>query len=334
MKFFITGATGFIGGCLARQLREAGHDVVALVRSYSKAGELLKLGATVSEGDITDKHSMRPPMAGVDGVFHVAAWYKIGARDKRFAYDTNVEGTRLVLELVKELSIPKCVYTSTLAVFSDTHGQRVDESYRHNGPWLSEYDRTKWLAHYKVAEPMMRAGLPLVIVQPGAVYGPGDTSAIHIMFRDYLRRRLPLLPKQVAYSWGHVDDTARGHLLAMEKGHTGESYIIAGPPHTLIETLQVAESITGVKAPRIHASAGMMRAMSRAMSVVERAIPLPPTFTTEGLRVLAGVTYLGNSAKAERELGFTARPLEVGLPETLRHEMQILGMKERAKMPG
>jgi len=171
----------------------------------------------------------------------------------------------------------------------------------------------------------MRAGLPLVIVQPGAVYGPGDTSAIHTMFRDYVRRRLPLLPKQVAYSWGYVDDTARGHLLAMEKGRTGESYIIAGPAHTLIETLQVAERITGVKAPRIHAGPGAMRAMSRAMSVVERAIPLPPTFTSEGLRVLAGATYLGNSAKAERELGFTARPLEVGLRETLEHEMQMLG---------
>jgi len=324
MKFFITGATGFIGGYLTRQLREAGHDVVALVRSYSKAGELLKLGVTVSEGDITDKHSMRPPMTGVDGVFHVAAWYKIGARDKRFAYDTNVEGTRLVLELVKELGIPTCVYTSTLTVFSDTHGQRVDESYRHDGPWLSEYDRTKWIAHYQVAEPMMRAGLPVVIVQPGAVYGPGDTSALGAMFRDYLSRRLPLLPEQVAYSWGHAEDTAHGHLLAMEKGRAGESYIIAGPAHTLIETLDMAERITGVKAPRIHASPGMMRAMSRVMGVVERAIPLPPTFTSEGLRVLAGVTYLGNSAKAERELGFTARPLEEGLRETLEYEMRLL----------
>jgi len=326
MKYFITGATGFIGGRLTRQLREAGHDVVALVRSYNKAGELLKLGVTVSEGDITDKHSMRPPMTGADGVFHVAAWYKIGARDKRFAYDTNVEGTRYVLELVKELGVPKCVYTSTLAVFSDTHGERVDENYRHNGPWLSEYDRTKWLAHYKVAEPMMREGLPLVIVEPGAVYGPGDTSALGAMFRDYLRRRLPLLPEQVAYSWGHVEDTARGHLLAMEKGRPGESYIIAGPTHTLIEALQIAERITGIKAPRLHAGPVAMRAMSRVMSVVERAFPLPPTFTSEGLRVLAGVTYLGNSAKAERELGFTARPLEAGLGETLPYEMRLMGM--------
>ncbi len=88
----------------------------------------------------------------------------------------HVQGTRNVLELMRELDIPRGVYTSTLAVFSDTKGRLVDETYRHNGPWLSLYDRTKWLAHYRVAEPMIRQGLPLVIVQPGLVYGPGDTS--------------------------------------------------------------------------------------------------------------------------------------------------------------
>jgi len=112
-------------------------------------------------------------------VFHMAAWYKVGAKDKSQAELVNVEGTRNVLEVMKELKIAKGVYTSTLAVFSDTKGRVVDETYRHHGPFLSEYDRTKWKAQVEVAEPMMKAGLPLVIVMPGLVYGPGDIAQAH-----------------------------------------------------------------------------------------------------------------------------------------------------------
>src|SRR5512138_2972529 len=147
MKYFITGATGFLGGVLARQLREAGHEVNASIRDPGKANELQSLGVTLFKGDVTDKESMRAAMQGVDGVYHVAGWYKIGARDKRDGERVNVQGTRNVLELMKELRIPKGVYTSTLAINSDTHGQKVDENYRFIGRHLSEYDRTKAAAH-------------------------------------------------------------------------------------------------------------------------------------------------------------------------------------------
>ncbi len=127
MRYFITGATGFIGGTIARQLIEAGHQVIALVRTPSKSTELAKLGAELHPGDITDKESMRAPMNGADGVFHIAAWYKIGLRDSSMAEHLNVDGTRNVLELMRDLNIPKGVYTSTLAVFGDTHGKMADE---------------------------------------------------------------------------------------------------------------------------------------------------------------------------------------------------------------
>jgi len=325
MKYFITGATGFIGGRVARQLIDAGHEVIALVRSKSKAQDLANLGVTLAEGDITDKESMRGPMTGVDGVYHIAAWYKIGTRDKSAAEKINVEGTRNVLELMRELNVPKGVYTSTLAVNSDTGGKVVDESYYFAGEHLSEYDRTKWRAHYEVALPMMKAGLPLVIVQPGVNYGPGDTSAIGGVLRQYLQGKLPIVPDKTAYSWAHVDDTARGHIQAMEKGRTGECYFIAGPVHTLADALLTAERITGVKAPRIKAAPGMLRAMSALVGLMEKVVPMPGPYSSETLRVSAGVTYLGNSAKAERELGFTARPLEEGLRETLAYEMKLLG---------
>jgi nucleoside-diphosphate-sugar epimerase len=325
MRYFVTGATGFIGGRVARQLVEAGHTVVTLARRPEQAGELATLGIEVRKGDITEKVTLREPMGGVDGVFHIAGWYKIGLRDRTPGWRINVDGTRNVLETMRDLGIPKGVYTSTLAVFSDTHGRVPDETYRYTGPHLSEYDRTKWAAHYRVAEPMMQAGLPLVIVQPGLTYGPGDTSQVHTTFVEYLRRRLPIIPRKTAFCWSHVDDAARGHILAMEKGQTGQSYIIAGPPHTLAEALSLAERITGIPAPRLQAPPFLFSSMAAAAGLVERFATLPESYSAEGLRIIAGVTYLGSNAKARRELGFAPRPLEEGLREYLEYERAHLG---------
>ncbi len=327
MKYFLTGATGFIGERVAQQLLKAGHEVVALVRSPHKAKYLDALGITIAQGDLTDKNSMRAPMHGVDGVFHLAAWYKVGAKDKSPAQRINVDGTRNVLELMREFDIPKGVYTSTLAVFSDTRRKMVDETYRYDGPHLSAYDRTKWEAHYEVAVPMMKNGLPLVIVQPGAVYGPGDKSLIAETFTQFLKGRLPMVPKETAFCWAHVDDIAHAHILAMEKGRVGQSYIIAGPCHTLEETLTMASKISGKKVPRIRVGPPVLRGMAALMSVVEKIIPLPPSYTSESLRVSAGSTYLGDNSKARTELGYAPRALEQGLRETLLPMMHELGME-------
>ena len=327
MRYFVTGATGFVGGRVARQLIEAGHSVAAVVRDPAKAHDLAALGVEVQRGDVTDKASMRASMTGADGVFHIAGWYKIGARDKSPGVAVNVEGTRNVLELMRDLNIPRGVYTSTLAVFSDTHGRLVDESYRYDGPHLSEYDRTKWVAHYAIADPLIAAGLPLVIVMPGLIYGPGDTSSARTTLVRYLRRRLPVVPAGTAFCWAHVDDVARAHLLAMERGTPGQSYIVAGPRHTLIDALETAQQITGVPAPRLHVSPTILRGAAGVMGLVERVVPLSDEYSSEYLRVSAGTTYLGDNARARRELGYAPRPLREGLEETLRHEMRLLGMR-------
>jgi nucleoside-diphosphate-sugar epimerase len=134
MKYFVTGATGFVGGAVTRQLVANGNQVVAVARSPEKAGDLSDLGVEVHPGDVTEKESLRAPMQGVDGVFHIAGWYKIGVKDKRPAQEINVDGTRNVLELMKELNIARGVYTSTLAINSDTRGRVVDETYEYRGP--------------------------------------------------------------------------------------------------------------------------------------------------------------------------------------------------------
>ena len=331
MKYFVTGATGFIGGKLANALIARGHEVVALVRTPSKAQHLAQKGIVLAEGDITDKESMRAPMTGVDGVFHVAAWYKVGAKSD-MAYDINVVGTRNVLELMRELNIPKGVYTSTLAVFGNTKGKLPDENFYFDPQqetFVTVYDETKWRAHYEVAVPMMQQGLPLVIVQPGLVYGVGDTSAVADALRQYLTGKLPMMPQETAFMWAHFDDVVEGHILAMEIGTVGESYIIAGEYATFIEAIKLAEDITGIPAPKMTATPAMLKAMSAIMGVVNVVVPLEGQYHPETLRAMAGATYLGDNSKAKRELGYKPRPLREGLRETLEHMMREMGIQPK-----
>lgn len=326
-RYFVTGATGFLGGALVRRLRAEGHDVVALVRHPGRAGALTALGVTVAEGDITDRTTMTGPMAGADGVFHCAAWYHLGVRDKSVAYAANVEGTRNVLEAMRQAGVPRGVYTSTLAVFSDTRGRLVDETYHHSGPFISEYDRTKWLAHYEVAVPMIRRGLPLVILQPGVIYGPGDHSAVHDAWAGLLTGRLTMVPEGTAYCWAHVDDVAEAHVLAMEKARLGESYIVAGPRHSFVEAVGMAARIAGVPPPRRKVSPRVLRAVAAVLRPVDRVVPLAGQFSPEYLSAIAGTTYIGDNAKARRELGYAPRPLEVGLVGTMAWEQAELARR-------
>jgi nucleoside-diphosphate-sugar epimerase len=265
-------------------------------------------------------------MEGVDGVFHAAAWYKVGARaDVHRAYEINVEGTRHVLEVARELHIPKIVYTSTVAVFGDTHGQLVDESYFAKGPFVTEYDRTKWIAHYEVALPMIEAGLPLTIAMPGIVYGPGDTSGIHSTLVQLLRGRLFATPRGVSFAWGYVEDIARGLRQAMDVGRAGDSYLLTGPVHTFEDAFDLAARIAGRRRPLLHPRPVIMRGMAALAGLLERWDVHPP-LAAETLRLMAGTTWIASSSKAEKELGFTARPLEEGLRHTIEHELRQLGM--------
>ncbi len=329
-RYFVTGATGFVGAEVAKQLLTRGHKVVALARAPEQAALLTMLGAEVHQGDITEPDTMRAGMQGVDGVFHVAGWYKTGApRAEAEATAINVDGTRHVLDLMRELHIPKGVYTSSLAIFSDTHGSLVDESYRYDGPHLSVYDRSKWRAHYEVALPAMAAGLPLVVVLPGVVYGPGDTSAVGHVFVNHLRRRLPVVPARSEYCWGHIEDTAHAHIDAMQHGEAGQSYIIAGPRHTLRHALDLASKYSGRAAPFASVPPWLMRGLSRVLGGVERVVPLPPALSSETVRVAAGATYLGSHDKATRQWGFAPRGLDEGLRHLVEHEMRVLGMDPR-----
>jgi nucleoside-diphosphate-sugar epimerase len=317
LHIFITGATGFIGGHIARKLMAQGHHVTALVRDPDRARDLADLGIQLSIGDIGAKDSMRPAMTGADAVYHLAGWYKIGVNDPHTAHAVNVTGTRNVLELMAELGIAKGVYTSTLAANGDTAGTVADEAGLFQGRPMSVYDRTKRIAHRDVAEPMMRDGLPLVVVLPGVVYGPGDNSDSGEAVLDYLAGDLPAVPTGTAVCWAHVDDVADAHILAMERGRPGQDYIIAGPCHTFIEMFDVAASVCGVPAPKIHVPGRALQMLAWPARLLEKGVPLPARYTFEGLQVQGGTTYLGSNTKAADELGYRPRDLETGLRQAL-----------------
>ena len=326
MQYFITGATGFIGSHVVNELVEQGNDVIALTRDRSNA-DLLPDSVAVVEGDITEKESMRSGMEGVDGVFHIAGWYHIGPGPWRedHAERINVDGTRNVLELVDELGVPKAVYTSTCSVHSDTDGDHVTESYRYDGEHISIYDRTKWQAHYEVVKPMAGDDVPVVIVQPGIVYGPQDTSQIRGLFQDYLQGDLPFMPRGLKAAFDYIDDCAHAHRLAMENGEPGEEYHISGNSATFLEVFEMAEEITGVPAPR-EVSPTWFSVLAPVVEKTERVVRPPEGFESEWMYRMAGTTWLADTQKAQQELGVEHRSLERGLSEYLRWEMEQLGM--------
>lgn len=315
MRYAMTGATGFVGGALARQLREAGHEVVALVRDPARATALTELGVELRPGDLDSVSVLDALTTGVDGLFHVAGWYRLGERDGAATGDrVNVQGTRNVLEAALRNGVRRVVYTSTVAVNSDTEEQVVDETYRFTGTHISSYDRTKAAAH-DVALDFAYDGLPVVIVQPGLVYGPGDTAQTGDLIAQVVRGKRPPVPAAGGVCWAHVDDVARGHVLAMERGEPGQSYMLTGPQIRLADGLRQVAAIAGTPGPRVLPER-IVRATAGVLGAVGKVVPLPPGYAAETMR--AGLaTYYGTSERAQQELGWRPRPLEQGLRETV-----------------
>lgn len=308
-RYALTGATGFVGGAVARRLIEAGHEVVALVRDPAKAGDLAAEDASLLSGDLADISALADLCRNTDGLFHVAGWYKVGSPDHAVARRVNVDGTRAILEAAYRAGVPRVVYTSTLAVNSDTGGAIVDETYRFTGSHLSIYDETKAAAH-DLVRAAAADGFPAVTVMPGLVYGLGDTSQAGALIDDVASGRRPLVPSGGRLCWAHVDDIADGHILALERGRVGENYMLAGPPASLAEGLTMVAEAAGTQPPRVIPDA-VVRAVGRTTQAIGTLIPRMKPFA-ESTRV-GLATYLGDSTKARTELGWTCRDLSEGL---------------------
>jgi nucleoside-diphosphate-sugar epimerase len=320
VKVFVTGGTGFIGGEVVRQLRARGDEVRCLVRTPEKGAAVAALGCELISGDLGDAEALRAGMDGCDGLIHAAAMYEVGIPTSQHPamWEANVAGTEHVLKAAQEAGVAKIVYVSTVGVFGNTHRQVVDETYEHPGKeFTSYYEETKLEAH-KIAKRMfVEQGVPGVIVQPGGVYGPGDTSQVADLLEQFFAGRLPLMPfPEFGICLTHVEDIAGGILLALDKGELGETYVISGPVTTMREAIETVAAATGRKAPKRAMPVGLMKALTPIGPLVGKMMGQPPNLR-ELISSADGVTFWASHEKASRELGYAPRGLEEGLQQTL-----------------
>jgi nucleoside-diphosphate-sugar epimerase len=320
MKVFVTGGTGFIGGEVVRQLRARGDEVTCLVRNPQKAGKLTELGCELISGDLGDAVALRAGIEGCDGLIHAAAMYEVGIPTKQrpAMYEANVRGSERVLQAALEAKVGKVVYVSTVGIFGNTHGKVVDESYEHPGKeFTSYYEETKLEGHRIAKRMMAEDGLPGVIVQPGGVYGPGDTSQIADLLSEFFAGRLFLLPfPDLGICLSHVEDIAAGILLALDEGKVGETYVISGPATTMREAIETIAAASGRKAPKRALPTGVMKALTPIGPLVGKLMGQPPNLR-ELISSADGVTFWASYEKAARELGYAPRGMDEGMRQTL-----------------
>lgn len=320
MKVFATGGTGFIGGEVVRQLRERGAEVVCLVRTPEKAQSLTALGCRLVSGDLGDETAIRSGIEGCDAVVHAAAMYEVGipASKRPAMWEANVAGTERVMNAALEAKVARVVYVSTVGAFGNTQRRVVDESYEHPGKeFTSYYEETKLEAHRVVKRMIAEQDLPAIVVQPGGVYGPGDTSQVADLLEQFLAGKLPLLPfPELGICLTHVEDIATGILLALDKGGLGETYVLSGPVTTMRDAIETVAGISGRKAPKHALPTPLLRAMIPIGPLVGKLMGQPPN-----LRELISsgdrVTFWASHEKASRELGYAPRSMEEGLRQTL-----------------
>ncbi len=320
MRAFVTGGTGFIGGRVIRRLRARGDAVVALVRSPAQASDLAELGCELVEGDLGSSEAIRRGVQGCDAVFHIAAVYRVGipASERDAMRKANVEGTEIVFDAATEANVKRVVYVSTIGVFGNTRGEVVNETFQRDAKsFLSTYEETKYRAHQVALERISR-GAPIVIVQPGGVYGPGDHSELGNIIDQTRTGKLKMLMfPQTGFNLVHVDDVAGGILLAHDAGNIGESYVLGGEISTMGDLIRKVAAISGRAAPSRELPTSLMKMAIPIGPVVGRIMGFPPNLG-ELIRSSDGVTYWATDEKARRQLGYAPRNMDTGLRETLQ----------------
>ena len=319
MKTLVTGATGFLGSHVARQLAGRGEDLRVLVRPASDVRALEGIEAERVTGDLRDSASLERAMAGVARVFHVAADYRLWARDPREIYESNVTGTQNLLKAARRANVERFVYTSTVATIAVPRpGRLPDETTRSSiGEMIGNYKRSKFEAEH-CALHAAESGLPVVIVNPTTPVGPGDWKPTPTgkMIVDFLNGRMPGYV-ETGLNFVPVEDCAAGHLLAAECGRVGERYILGGRNLTLKEALNILAAISGRRAPRWKFPHLLAYAAAIADASLSKLLGREPQIPLEGVRMARHKMFV-DSSKAQRELGFAPGPLEAAFERAVR----------------
>jgi dihydroflavonol-4-reductase len=328
MRALVTGATGFVGAAVARALLRDGWQVRVLVRSGSDRSNLQQLALEIAVGELSDRPSLDRALGGCGALFHVAADYRLGAPDPRQLYSTNVEGTRSILLAARHAGVERTVYTSSVATMGiPSDGSPGDEQTPVSlEAMIGHYKRSKFLAE-KVALEAAQAGQPVIIVNPSTPVGPGDVKPTPTgrLVLDAAAGRMPAYV-DTGLNIVHVDDVAAGHLLAFQRGRTGERYILGGEDMTLQEILTYIAKLVGRQPPRVRLPYAAVLPIAYLAEVWSRVSGRSGRITLEGVR-LARKRMFFSSAKAARELGYRWRPPAEAFDDAVRwfRERGLLG---------
>ncbi len=319
MKVLVTGATGFVGGAVARGLVNSGIDVRVLARAGADLQNLQGLTVERVEGDLRDQASLRKSLIGCRQLYHVAAHYALWAKDPAIFYDVNVTGTKNLLEAAREVGTERIVYCSTIGAIGlpPGGGLGTEETPVSLEQMAGHYKRSKYLAEQEVLK-LAKAGLPVVIVNPSAPVGAGDVKPTPTgqVIVDFMKGRMPAYI-ETGMNIVDVDDVAAGHLLAMQKGRIGQRYILGNKNLMLREVFEILSRLTGVKAPTIKLPRLAIIPLAYLNQWIANLTGQPPRIPLEGVK-MAKYKMHYDCSKAIMELGIPHTPPEVALEKAVR----------------
>lgn len=306
----VTGATGFVGSAVARALLRRGHALRLMARRGADLSNIGDLPAERVEGDLSQPATFAEAVRGCRYVFHVAADYRLWVPDPAPMMTANVEGTRRLMMAAQEAGVERIVYCSSVAALGLIGDGSVadEETPVHEHGVIGIYKRSKYRAEQEVLALVRERGLPAVIVNPSTPVGPRDIKPTPTgqMILDCAAGRMPAYV-DTGVNIVHVDDVAEGHVLALERGRTGEKYILGGQDYLLRDLFAMTAEIAGVRPPRVSLPQGVIWPVAVVSEWLSRGFGIAPRVTREMLAMSKKKMFF-SSAKAERELGYAPRP--------------------------
>jgi dihydroflavonol-4-reductase len=332
MTTLVTGAAGFLGSHVARQLVARGDEVRVLLRASSTNRAIADLSLEYVTGDLRDPASLDRAMKGVKRVFHVAADYRLWAKRKQDIYDSNVGGTKNLLDAARRAGVEQLIYTSTVATIAVDRPQHPNEfTDARLEEMVGHYKRSKWMAE-REALGAAKSGLPVIVAMPTTPVGPWDWKPTPTgkIILDFLNGKMPGYV-ETGLNFVGVEECASGHLLVAEKGKVGERYLLGGENLTLKQMLDTLAKITGLRAPILKIPHGLALGVAYANTVFSRLVGREPGIPVEGVKIARHMMFV-DCSRAKRELGFHAGPVAAALERAVRwYEANGYIAKSRAK---
>jgi dihydroflavonol-4-reductase len=318
MTTLVTGAAGFLGSHVTRQLVARGEDVRVLMRASSNNRAISDLSLEYVTGDLRDAASLERAMKGAKRVFHVAADYRLWARHPQEIYDSNVGGTKNLLTAARSAGVEQLIYTSTVATIAVDRPQLPNETTEAKlEEMIGHYKRSKWMAEQEVLQ-AARNGFPALVAMPTTPVGPWDWKPTPTgkIILDFLNGKMPGYV-ETGLNFVGVEECAAGHLLVSERGKIGERYLLGGENLTLKELLDILAKITGLPAPTMKIPHGMALTVAYVESAFSRLIGKEPGIPVEGVKIAQHKMFV-DCSRAQRELGFQAQSVAAALERAVR----------------